>query len=333
MPETLPETMNRIEVTEPGGPEKMKLAPARVPHPAAGEVLIKMEGAGINQVDCLQRQGKAHSPAGHPETLGLDVAGPVAAVGEGVMEWQVGDPVCGVLTGGSYAEYCVASAAHCLAVPQGLSGIQAAGLPLVCFTVWPNVFERGRLKAGETLLVHGGASGIGTTAIQIARALGARVITTAGSNERCEACVSLGAERAVNHHDEDFVEAAKEFTGGAGVDVILDIVGGDYVARNVAALAPDGRLIHIGFAHGSTVEVDFRSWNAKRITVSGTAFRPQTAEMKAATARALKANVWPLIEAGKVKPVIHATFPIAQAADAHRLMESGAQIGKIVLTP
>ena len=333
MPETLPETMNRIEIVEPGDPEVMKLVPAPIPRPAAGEVLIKNAGAGVNWVDCLQRQGKAHAPPGHPEFLGLDAGGTVAAVGEGVTELRTGDAVCAVLTGGGYAEYCIAPASHCLPVPKGLDAIQAGGLPLVCFTVWPNVFDRGRLKAGETLLVHGGASGIGTTAIQIARALGARVIATAGSAERCAACVSHGAERAVNHHDEDFVAAANEFTGNAGVDVILDMVGGDYVDRNVAALARDGRLIHVGFARGSKVEVDLRAWMAKRITVNGTAFRPQPAEMKAATARALKENVWPLIEAGKFKPVVHATFPLAQAAEAHRVMESGAQIGKVILTP
>jgi NADPH2:quinone reductase len=333
MAETLPETMNRIEVAEPGEPEAMTLAQAPVPSPAAGEVLIKSAGAGINWVDCLQRQGKAKAPPGHPEILGLDTAGTVAAVGDGVTEWRVGDEVWAALAGGGYAEYCIAQADHCLAVPKGLDAVQAAGLPLVCFTVWPNVFERGRLKPGETLLVHGGASGVGTMAIQIARALGSRVIATAGGAERCEACVSLGAERAVNYHDEDFVEAAKEFTGGAGINVILDMVGGDYLARNVAALATDGRLIHVGFARGSTVEVDLRSWMVKRITVNGTSFRPQPAEMKAATARALKENVWPLIEAGTVKPVIHATFPLAQAAEAHRLMETGAQIGKVVLTP
>ena len=332
MPENLPDTMNRIEVPEPGDPDAMKLASVPVPRPTVGEVLIKTEGAGVNWVDCLQRQGKAHAPPGHPEFLGLDAGGTVAALGDGVTKWRVGDAVCAVLLGGGYAEYCVASESHCLAVPAGLDAVQAAALPLACFTVWPNVFEHARLKAGETLLVHGGASGIGTTAIQIARALGVRVIATAGSAERCEACVSLGAERAVNYHDEDFVEAAKELTGG-GVDVILDMVGGDYVARNVAALAPDGRLVHVGFARGNTVEVDLRSWMAKRITVNGTAFRPQPAEMKAATARALAANVWPLIEAGKFKPVIHATFPFAQAAEAHRLMESGAQIGKVVLIP
>ena len=333
MAENLPDTMNRIEVPEPGDPDAMKLVSVPVPRPAAGEVLIKTEGAGVNWVDCLQRKGAAHAPPGHPEFLGLDAAGTVAAVGDGVTKWRVGDPVCAILLGGGYAEYCIALESHCLAVPQGLDAIQAASLPLVCFTVWPNVFERGRLKADQTLLVHGGASGIGTTAIQIARAVGARVIATAGGAERCKACVSLGAERAVNYNDEDFVEAAKDFTGGAGVDVILDMVGGDYVARNIAALAPDGRLIHVGFALGSAVEVDLRSWMVKRITVNGTSFRPQPAEMKAATASAVAENVWPLIEAGKFKPVIHATFPLGQAAEAHRLMESGAQIGKVVLIP
>ena len=333
MAETLPETMNRIEVTEPGDPEAMALVPAPVPNPAAGEVLIKSEGAGVNWVDCLQRQGKAHAPPGHPEILGLDTAGTVAAVGDGVTEWQAGDRVCAILLGGGYAEYCIAQAAHCLALPQGLDAVQAASLPLVCFTVWPNVYERARLTPEETFLVHGGSSGIGTTAIQVASRLGARVMATAGTPGKCAACEELGAERAVNYREDDFVEAAKELTGGTGVDVILCMVGGDYVARNIAALAPDGRLIHVGFARGTTVEVDLRSWMAKRITVNGTAFRPQPAEMKAATAMALKENVWPLIEAGKFKPVIHATFPFAQAAEAHRLMETGAQIGKVVLTP
>jgi len=287
--------------------------------------------AGVNRPDVLQRQGHYPPPPGASDIPGLEVAGEVAAVGDRVTEWRPGDAVCALVAGGGYAEYCVAPAPQCLRVPKGLTAIEAAALPETFFTVWTNVFERGRLVAGETLLVQGGASGIGTTAIQMARALGARVFATAGSAEKCAACVALGAERAINYREENFVAVVKEATEGRGVDVILDMVGGDYIPRNLDCLALEGRLVLIALPRGARAELNFTSVLQRRLTITGSSLRPRTVEQKGAIARALRERVWPLLESGQVRPVIHATFPLGEAAAAHRLMESGAHIGKIVL--
>ena len=332
MTEALPATMTAIEIREPGGPEVLVPGTRPVPEPSAGEVLVKVAAAGVNRPDVLQRRGDYPPPPGASDIPGLEIAGTVVALGPEVSELALGDRVTALVTGGGYAEYCAAPVPQCLPIPKGLSAVEAAGMPETFFTVWTNVFDRGRLAAGETFLVHGGSSGIGTTAIQLAKAFGARVFATAGSAEKCRACEALGAERAVNYREEDFVEAVKAATEGAGVDVILDMVGGDYIQRNISALAPDGRLCSIAFLGGSKAEVDFLPMMLKRITISGSTLRARSVEFKGAIARNLKAKVWPLVEAGRVKPVVHATFPLAEAAGAHALMESSHHIGKIVLT-
>ncbi len=332
MTEALPANMTAIEIREPGGPEVLVPGTRPVPEPSAGEVLIRVAAAGVNRPDVLQRQGNYPPPPGASDIPGLEIAGTVVALGPEVSELVLGDRVTALVTGGGYAEYCAAPVPQCLPIPKGLSAVEAAGMPETFFTVWTNVFDRGRLQAGEAFLVHGGSSGIGTTAIQLAKAFGARVFATAGSAEKCRACEALGAERAVNYREEDFVEAVKAATEGAGVDVILDMVGGDYIQRNISALAPDGRLCSIAFLGGSKAEVDFLPMMLKRITISGSTLRARSVEFKGAIARNLKAKVWPLVEAGRVKPVVHATFPLAEAAGAHALMESSHHIGKIVLT-
>ena len=332
MTEALPATMTAIEIREPGGPEVLVPGTRPVPEPSAGEVLVKVAAAGVNRPDVLQRRGDYPPPPGASDIPGLEIAGTVVALGPEVSELALGDRVTALVTGGGYAEYCAAPVPQCLPIPKGLSAVEAAGMPETFFTVWTNVFDRGRLQAGEAFLVHGGSSGIGTTAIQLAKAFGARVFATAGSAEKCRACEALGAERAVNYREEDFVEAVKAATEGAGVNVILDMVGGDYIQRNISALAPDGRLCSIAFLGGSKAEVDFLPMMLKRITISGSTLRARSVEFKGAIARNLKAKVWPLVEAGRVKPVVHATFPLAEAAGAHALMESSHHIGKIVLT-
>ncbi|MCP5370643.1 MAG: NAD(P)H-quinone oxidoreductase [Hyphomicrobiales bacterium] len=332
MTDALPATMSCIEIPEPGGPEALVPGTRPVPAPAAGEVLIKVAAAGVNRPDVIQRTGNYAPPPGASDIPGLEVAGTVAALGEGVDGWAVGDAVCALVAGGGYAEYCVAPAPQCLPVPAGLELTHAAGLPETFFTVWTNVFERARLQPGETILIHGGSSGIGTTAVQIASRLGSRVMVTAGSAEKCQACLDLGAERAVNYRDEDFEPAAKEFGGGKGVDVVLDMVGGDYIPRNIACLAPEGRLAIIAFLHGPVVEkISFLPIMLKRLTVTGSTLRPQPVASKGRIAAALRERVWPLIEAGEIRPVVHATFPLSQAAEAHRLMESSTHVGKILL--
>ncbi len=323
--------MTVVEITESGGPEVLKPATRPLTPPRAGEVLIKVAAAGVNRPDVIQRQGLYPPPPGASDIPGLEIAGAVVALGDGVDGWSTGDAACALVTGGGYAEYCAAPAAQCLPPPEGLSLIAAAALPETLFTVWSNVFDRAGLKQGESFLVHGGTSGIGTTAIQLAKAFGARVFATAGSDEKCAACLSLGADRAINSNDEDFVQAVKDETGGKGADVILDMVGGDYVARNIAALAADGRMVSIAFLKGAKVEVNLMPVMLKRLTLTGSTLRPRSVEFKAAIAQRLRKKVWPLIEKGRIKPVIHATFPLARAADAHRLMESSAHIGKIVL--
>jgi NADPH2:quinone reductase len=325
--------MMAIEISQPGGPEVLKPEELPIPRPEAGQVLIKVEAAGVNRPDVLQRQGAYPPPPGAPATPGLEVAGRIVELGEGVRRYRRGDVVCALVPGGGYAEYCIAAEDNALPVPKGLSMVEAAAIPETFFTVWTNVLDRAALKAGETLLVHGGSSGIGTTAIMLANALGSRVIATAGSAEKCRACERLGAERAIDYRAEDFVVVVKSETSGKGADVILDMVGGDYVARNIAAAAMHGRIVNIAFLKGSKVEVDLLPMMLKRLTLTGSTLRPRTVAEKAEIAHALEARVWPLIEAGRIKPQVFRTFPLSKAADAHRLMESGVHIGKIVLVP
>jgi putative PIG3 family NAD(P)H quinone oxidoreductase len=295
-------------------------------------LLIKVGAAGINRPDLMQRRGHYPPPPGASDIPGLEVAGTVAEIGEGVEGWHVGDRVCALVAGGGYATLCVAPAQQCLPIPRGLDILTAAAIPETFFTVWTNVFDRGRLRAGETLLVHGGSGGIGTTAIQLASARGSRVLATAGSEEKCRACEGLGAERGINYRTEDFVRVVHDRTDGHGVNVILDVVGGDYVARNLAALALEGRLVQIGLMGGDSAPLDFRRILSRRLTVTGSTLRPRTPAEKGVIAAALRQEVWPLLEQGRVKPVIDRTFPLREAAAAHALMESSAHIGKIVLT-
>ncbi len=332
MTEPTPATMTCIEIVAPGGPEVLRPATRPVPAPAEGEVLVKVAAAGVNRPDVLQRKGGYAPPPGASDIPGLELAGTVVALGAGVDGLAVGDRVCALVAGGGYAEYCPVPAPLALPLPKGFDMVMAAAVPETTFTVWTNVFERGRLKAGETLLVHGGSSGIGTTAIQLARAFGAAVLTTVGNAEKAAACERLGARLAINYREQDFVEAVREATGGAGVNLVLDMVGGDYIARNLAVLATEGRLVQIAFLQGSQVAFDFLPMMLKRLTITGSTLRPRTVAQKAAIAAALLKQVWPLMEAGTVKPVIHATLPLAEAARAHAMMEESRHIGKIVLT-
>ena len=325
---TLPETMRAVEIREPGGPEVLVPAERPVPRAKAGEIVIRVAWAGVNRPDALQRAGAYDPPPGASDLPGLEAAGTVAEIGAGVSGWQVGDAVCALLPGGGYAEYAVTPAAHALPVPGGMGLREAACLPETFFTVWSNVFDRGRLRAGERFLVHGGSSGIGTTAIQLAHAFGARVFATAGSAEKCAVCEKLGAERAINYREEDFVGVLK---GEGGADVILDMVGGDYLPRNVKALAEDGRLVQIAFLQGPKVELNFALVMVRRLTITGSTLRPQSDLAKARIADALRREVWPLLEAGRVAPVMDSDFPLDKAAEAHARMESSAHIGKIVL--
>jgi putative PIG3 family NAD(P)H quinone oxidoreductase len=327
----LPERMTAIEITEPGGPEKLAPANRPTPQPATGEVLIQVAFAGVNRPDCLQRQGNYPPPPGASDIPGLEVAGTVAALGEGVDGWAVGDEICALLTGGGYAEYCVAPVLQCLPIPTGLTMQQASALPETFFTVWSNIFDRGRLKPGEILLVHGGASGIGTTAIQLAKALGSHVLTTVGSADKAPPCLELGAERVINYHEEDFVQVVKSATNNRGVDVILDMVGGDYVQRNLSALAVEGRLIFIAFLRGAKVELNLAPVMMKRLTVTGSTLRARPIADKAPIAQALYKTVWPLLASGKVSPIIDRIFPLSEVAAAHALMESNRHVGKILL--
>jgi NADPH2:quinone reductase len=323
--------MIAIAIRAPGGPEVLVPEPHPVPRPGDGEVLVKVAAAGVNRPDVMQRQGLYPPPKGATDIPGLEIAGEVVALGAGVTRWKVGDKVMALVVGGGYAEYCLAHESHCLPVPATLSMVEAAAIPETFFTVWHNAFERGGLKAGETLLVHGGSSGIGTTAIQLAREFGARVITTAGSPEKCEACRKLGADPAINYKSEDFVAVTKVATGGHGADVILDMVGGDYIARNYEAAAVEGRVVQIAFQGSPKATVDFRRIMLKRLHHTGSTLRARSVPDKGAIARAVEQHVLPLIAAGRVKPVIDSTFPLAQAAAAHARMETSAHIGKIVL--
>jgi NADPH2:quinone reductase len=327
---TLPATMTAIGIKAPGGPDMLVREQRPVPAPADGEILVKVAAAGVNRPDVMQRQGLYPPPPGAPDIPGLEIAGEVVALGPNVKRWKSGGRVMALVVGGGYAEYCLAHASHALPV-SGLSMVEAAAIPETLFTVWHNVFERGGLKAGETLLVHGGSSGIGTTAIQLAKARGARVIATAGSQEKCDACRKLGADVAVNYKTEDFVAATKAATADKGADVILDMVGGDYIARNYEAASVEGRIVQIAFLRSPKTEVNFMRLMLKRLHHTGSTLRSRSVADKAAIARAVEDNVLPLIVAGKVKPVIYKTFPLQEAAAAHALMESSAHIGKIVL--
>ena len=324
--------MIAIEIREPGEPEVLVPAERAMPVAAPGEVLIRVAAAGVNRPDVFQRRGRYAPPPGASDIPGLEVSGVVEALGPGVGGLRVGDTVCALLAGGGYAEYCVAPAPQCLPVPRGMDVVTAAAIPETFFTVWTNVFQRGRLQPGESLLVHGGSSGIGTTAIQLAKARGARVFATAGSAEKCAACEQLGAELCIDYRDGDFVALVRERTDGRGVDVVLDMVGGDYFARNIDALAVEGRLVEIATLHGVKAELNIQTIMARRLTITGSTLRPRPVADKAAIALELRQHVWPLLESGKVKPVVHATFPLREAARAHQMMESSAHIGKLLLT-
>jgi len=324
--------MQYIQLDGFGGPEALKPATMPVPSPQNGELLIKVSAAGVNRPDVAQRLGQYNPPPGASPVPGLEVAGEVVATGGGTKRFQLGDKVCALVAGGGYAEYCIAPEGQTLPVPPGLTMLQAAGVPETFFTVWTNLFDRGRLSAGETVLIHGGSSGIGTTAIQLAAAFGATVYVTAGSPEKCEACLKLGATGAINYRTEDFVAATKALTQDRGVDLILDMVGGDYVDRNLDALAIEGRLVQIAFLGGPKVEADFMKLMFKRLTWTGSTLRPRSIEQKAEIAHSLEAKVWPLLASGKIKPVIHQTFPLNEAAAAHAAMETSEHIGKIMLT-
>ena len=328
----VPERMTAIAIPGPGGPEVLVPESVPVVAPGSDEVLIRVEAAGVNRPDVFQRMGNYPPPKGVTAIPGLEVAGTVAAVGPGVGGHAVGDRVMALVPGGGYAEYCVAAAPNVLPIPAGLSMVEAGAVPETYFTVWSNVFDRGRLKAGERFLVHGGTSGIGTTAIQLAKAFGAFVITTAGSDEKLAACRALGADAAINYRTTDFVSVVKEVTDGHGADVILDMVGGSYVERNWAAAAVEGRIVQIAVLEGASEQVDFRRLMMKRLTHTGSTLRARDVAFKADVAASLRANVWPLLAEGRAKPLIDSTFPLAKAADAHRRMESSGHVGKIVLT-
>ncbi len=329
----LPETMTAIEITKPGAPEVLKPTTRPVPVAGPGEVLIRVAAAGVNRPDVAQREGNYAPPPGVTDIPGLEIAGEIVALGEGVDDWRIGECACALVAGGGYAEYCPAPAAQCLAVPKGLDLVQAAALPETFMTVWTNVFQRGRLQAGEWVLIHGGSSGIGTTAIQLAHAFGARVLATAGTGEKCRVCAELGAVRAINYREEDFVAIAKQATGGKGVDVILDMVGGEYIQRNLSALALEGRLVQIAFLESPRVaSMNFMPLMLKRLTITGSTLRPRTVEEKGKIAAELREKVWPLIEAGEIAPVMDSSYPLAEASAAHARMESSLHIGKIMLT-
>ncbi|ALK07892.1 NAD(P)H-quinone oxidoreductase [Blastochloris viridis] len=327
----LPATMTAIAISRPGGPEVLVPEPRPVPVPGPGQLLVKVAAAGVNRPDVMQRKGLYPPPIGASDLPGLEIAGTVVALGPDAGGWRAGDEVCALVSGGGYAEYCLAEAGHALPRPSGLSAAEAAALPETTFTVWHNVIERGGLTAGEILLVHGGSSGIGTTAIQLAKARGARVVVTCGSDDKCAACLKLGADRAINYRTHDFVAEVKAFAAGRGADVILDMVGGDYIERNYEAAAPDGRIVQIAFQGGFKATVDFRRLMLKRLTHTGSTLRSRSDAFKTALARAVATQVWPLVEAGRLRPVMDRAFPLVEAAAAHARMESGEHIGKIVL--
>ena len=328
----LPTTMRAVEISQPGGPEVLKLAERPVPQPKAHEILVRVAAAGVNRPDVLQRSGNYPVPPDASDLPGLEIAGEVVAKGSAVTLWKIGDQVCALAHGGGYAEYCAVPEVQALPVPKGLSLIEAASLPETCFTVWGNVYDRAKLAPGESLLVQGGTSGIGVTAIQMAAATGNRVFATAGSEEKCAACVRLGAEKAFNYRAQDFAAEVLAATAGKGVNVILDMVGGDYVPRELKCLAEEGRLVFIAYLRGPKTELNIDAVMRKRLTITGSTLRPRSVEFKGYLARNLREKIWPLIEAGKIKPEIYKTFPLAKASEAHRLMETSEHIGKLVLT-
>ena len=328
---SIPATMTVIEVPAFGPPSNLTTGERSVPSPAPGEVLVRVVAAGVNRADTMQRAGNYPPPPGASDVLGLEISGTVASVGAGVSDWTVGDNVCALVSGGGYAQYCTVPAPQCLPVPEGVDLVDAAALPEACFTVWTNVFERGRLAQGETVLLHGGSSGIGTTAIQLAHLAGARVFATAGSRTKCAACKQLGAELAVNYRTDDFVAAVKQATDGRGVDLILDMVGGSYLRQNLGSLAVEGRLVLIGLMEGATAEIDLSALMSRRLVVTGSTLRSRSVAQKAAIAAAVRDHVWPHVAAKRLIPVVHARFPLANAAAAHAVMEASTHIGKLVL--
>ena len=328
---SIPATMRTVEITEFGPAENLVVRERPVPTPGSDELLVRVAGAGVNRADLMQRQGNYPPPPGASDVLGLEVSGVVASRGDGVTGWSVDDRVCGIVTGGGYAEYCVIPAGHALPIPERVSTVDGAALPEACLTVWTNVFERGRLAGGESFLMHGGSSGIGTTAIQLARLSGARVFATAGSDEKCAACERLGADRAVNYRTEDFAAAIEAVTEGRGVDVILDMVGAPYLQPNLDTLAPEGRLVLIGLMGGATAEVNLLQLMSRRLTVTGSTLRSRAVAEKAVLAEAVRGRVWPWVADGQFEPQIHAVFPLEEAADAHRMMEGSQHIGKLLL--
>jgi len=328
----VPLEMSVVEIAAPGGPEQLRLGHRPVPQPGEGEVLVRVAAAGVNRPDVMQRQGRYPPPAGASDIPGLEIAGEIAALGPKVAGLSIGDEVTALLSGGGYAGYAIAAAPLCLPVPEGMSLVEAAAIPETFFTVWTNLFDRGRCKAGDTVLIHGGTSGIGTTAIQLASAWGARVFATAGSDDKARACERLGAVRGINYRTEDFVEVMRTETAGKGVDVTLDMVAGSYVPRNLDIAALEGRIVVISLLGGSRAEINMGMILTKRLTLTGSTLRARTVAQKAEVADAVRKNIWPLLEAGRVRPVIHATFPLAEASEAHRLMETSNHIGKIVLT-
>ncbi|HVT37769.1 MAG TPA: NAD(P)H-quinone oxidoreductase [Gemmatimonadaceae bacterium] len=323
--------MRAVEISQPGGPEVLRLVERPVPVGGPREVLVRVAAAGVNRPDISQRKGTYPAPPGASDIPGLEIAGVVDAVGEGVTSYTVGDEVCALVTGGGYAEYCAAPEQQCLPVPRGLTLVEAASLPETVFTVWSNVFERARLVPGESILIQGGSSGIGVAAIQLASAFGSRVFATAGSAAKCAACEELGAERAINYRVEDFVQVIKGATDGRGVDVVLDMIGGDYVPREIDVLAEEGRLVLIATMGGAMAEVDLRTVMGRRLTITGSMLRRRSVEFKGAIAAALRNKVWPLFESGRVKPIVHGAFPLDQAGEAHRVLEQGEHVGKLVL--
>lgn len=328
-----PQTMTCIAIKEYGGPEMLQPETRPTPQPKAGEILVKVHAAGVNRPDVSQRLGKYPPPPGASDLPGLEIAGEVALVGDGVTRWKVGDKVCALAHGGGYAEYCIVHETHALPIPAGFSMIEAAAVPETFFTVWVNAFMTGKLSAGETALVHGGSSGIGTTAIMLAKAIGAKIIVTAGSDDKCAACEKLGADLAINYRTKDFVAEVKTFTGGKGVNVVLDMVGGPYVQRNMECAGMDGRLVQIAYQQGYKIaDFDMRPISAKRLVMTGSTLRPRTVEQKAAIADSLRERVWPLLNEGKIRPIIDSIYPLAEASKAHARMETSAHVGKIVLT-
>jgi len=328
----LPNQMKAISITQPGGPEVLQLTDMPLPPLRPGEVMIRVEAAGVNRPDVLQRVGAYPAPPGASPIPGLEVSGEIVSLGEGVSGWAIGDQVCALTAGGGYAQYVAVCGTHCLRLPGGFDHLRAAALPETFFTVWHNVFQRGGLKADEVFLVHGGTSGIGTTAIQLARAFGARVFATAGSEEKCQACLSLGAEVAINYRQDDFVAVVKRETGKKGANLILDMVGGDYISRNFSAAAPDGRIVQIAFLQGAKAEVDFTRLMLKRLTFTGSTLRARDDVFKAALAKELEERVWPLLDSGEIHPVMHEIFPLERANEAHAMMEESKHVGKIVLS-